>query len=171
MGIVSAITGISAAKKQKKIAKRQAAAEQERAKAEAERQRIEQVRADVAARKERREQLREARIRRSQVLSAAANAGAIGSSTTQGALGSLGSQFGANIGAINEAQGFGQAISTQNEAAAAQQTEINRLEGKSRQVQAQQSLFESIGDLGQSVFDRGGGFTTLFKGNIFSREK
>lgn len=170
MGIVSAVTGISAAKKQKKIAKRQAAAEAERAKAEAERQRIEQVRADVAARKERREQLREARLRRSQVLSQAALSGALSSSATEGALGSLGSQFGANIGAISEAQGFGQAISRQNELAAAQQTEINRLEGKSRQVAAQQDLFKSIGNLGQSIFDRAGGFPSLGGGNIFSRK-
>lgn len=170
MGVISAITGIGAAKKLKKIDKHQARAAEAQAAAERERQRIEQVRADVAARKERRQQLREARLRRSQVLAAAANAGAIGSSTVGGALGSLGSQFGANIGSINEAQGFGQAISTQNEIIGNQQSEINRLEGKSQQIAAKQQIFQSIGNLGQSIFDRAGGFTTLGGGNIFSRE-
>jgi len=169
MGVLSAITNISASKKQKKIAKRQAAAAEKQAAAEQERQRIEQVRADVGARKERRQQLRELRLRRAAALSSAANAGATGSSAVAGALGSLGSQFGQNIGQINEAQGFGQAISTQNEIAGQQQSEIARLEGKSRQIQAKQQVFQSIGDLGQSVFDRAGGFTSLGGGNIFSR--
>lgn len=170
MGVISAITGIPAAKKQKKIANRQARAAEAQAAAERERQRIEQVRADRAVTLERRQQLRETRLRRAQVLSAAANAGALGASTTGGALGSLGTQFGTNIGRINEAQGFGQAISTQNEIAGAQQSEINRLEGKSRQIQAKQGVFNAIGGLGQSIFDRAGGFTTLGGGNIFSRE-
>jgi hypothetical protein len=169
MGIISAIAGVVGASKQKKIAKRQARAAEAQAAAEKERQRIEQVRADVNARKERRQQLREARIRRAQVLSASANAGALGASTTTGAIGGINTQFGANIGQINEAQGFGQAISTQNEAAAAQQTEINRLEGKSQIVQAQTQLFQSIGNLGENIFQRAGGFTSLAGGNIFSR--
>lgn len=169
MGIISAVAGVVGASKQKKIAKRQARAAEAQAAAERERQRIEQVRADVSARKERQQQLREARIRRAQILSASANAGALGASTTTGAVGGINTQFGFNIGQINEAQGFGQAISTQNELAAEQQTEINRLEGKSQIVQAQTQLFQSIGNLGENIFQRAGGFTSLAGGNIFSR--
>jgi len=76
MGLISAIGGIITAGKQKKIAKRQARAAEAQAEALREKQRIEQVRADVSARKERRQQLREARLRRAQVLATAANAGA-----------------------------------------------------------------------------------------------
>lgn len=172
LAVTGVTTGLQIAEqaKQKKLQKRQARAAQAQAEAERERQRIEQVRADVAAKKERRQQLRELRLRRAQVLASAALSGGLGSSTTEGALGSLGSQFGSNIGAIGEAQGFGQAISTQNQAAADQATEINRLQGKVIASQGRQGMFQSIGNLASSTFDRAGGFTTLSGGNIFSRE-
>lgn len=167
MGIISAIGGLITPGKQKKIAKRQVRAAEAQAAALKERQRVEQVRANVEARRERREQLREARLRRAQVLSAAANAGALGASTVESGLGGIQTQFGANIGRINVAQGFGQAISTQNEIAAAQQSEINRLEGRSNVVAAQGQIFNSIGQLGQSIFNTAGGFTSIFGGNTF----
>lgn len=169
MGIISAVAGIVGASKQKKIAKRQARAAEAAAAAQKERERIESVRASVSAQKERRQQLREARLRRAQVLATAANSGALGASTVSSALGGINTQFGANIGAINEAQGFGQAIGTQNEIAADQQTEINRLEGKSRVVDANTQLFKTVGGLAENIFQRAGGFTSLGGGNIFSR--
>jgi hypothetical protein len=154
--IFSAITGISAAKKQKNIAKRQAAAAEAQAAAEKEQQRIAQVRANLETRKEKQNQLREARIRRAQILTGAIESGAAGSSAAQSAVAGIGTQFGANIGRINVAQGFGEATSQQREEAATQATEINRLQGKSNVIAAQQAVFENIGSLGDSLFTRFG---------------
>jgi hypothetical protein len=167
MGIISAIGGFSAAKKQKKAAKRAARAEQARVKAEQEKQRIEQVRANVATRKERLKSLREARIRRAQIIQAGINAGAEGSSTVEGAIGGIGTQFGAAQGQINVAQGFGEAISQQNEASAAASGEISRQQGKIAVSQAKQQVFKAAGDLAQGIFERGGGFTSMFGGGSF----
>lgn len=167
MGIISSIVGISGAKKQKKIAKRQARAAEAQAAAEREKQRIEQVRANLQVRQEKQKQLRQQRLRRAQILATAANSGATGSSSVQGALGSIGTQVGANLGQINVQQGFSEAISEQNEASAFQASEINRLQGKANVQAAKTQVFQSIGNLGQSVFDRAGGFTTVFGGNNF----
>lgn len=157
MGILSAVAGLSGAKKQKKIAKRQARAAAAQAAAQKEQQRIEQVRANVEVRKERQKQVREARIRRGQILSNAINAGiGVGSSSAANALGGINTQFGANQGSINVQQGFGAAIGDQQEAAADQATEINRLQGKSAAQAAKTQVFQAIGGLGDSIFNRFG---------------
>lgn len=154
LAITAASAGFSAMQqiKQSKQAKK-------RRKAEEEAQRVAQVRADVEARKERRKQLREARIRRAQVIQANINSGGgISSSVTQGAIGGINTQFGSNIGAINESQGFSRRISTANEQAASAQSKIN-------QAQSNIQVSNTIGNVGSGIFDRGGGFTTLFGGN------
>lgn len=154
MGIISAVGGLITAGKQKKIAKRQARAAERQAEAQREQQRIEQVRANLQVRQDRQTQFREARVRRAQILSQAVNSGAAGASSVQTALGGINTQFGANIGRINTAQGFAGAISEQQEASATQASEINRLQGKSAVVAAQGQLFNAIGGLGESIFKR-----------------
>lgn len=166
MGITSLVGGLVTAKKQKKAARRAAAAEQQRVAAEKESQRIQQVRANVEVRRERQQQLREQRIRRASILAASVNAGAgAGTTTTEGALGGLNTQFGANIGRINVAQGFGEAISEQSEKGAAAAGEVSRQQGKSQIAAAQGQIFQAIGGFEQSIFERAGGFTSLFGGN------
>ena len=158
MGITSLIGGLINAGKQKKAAKRSARAEQQRIKAEREKQRISQLRADVQVRKERQKTFREARLRRAQVLQAGVNAGAgFQGSTLQGALGGISSNLGASVGALNEAQGFSQDISTQNEKAADAQSEIARQKGKSDVANANNQLFQAIGGFEQSIFSAAGG--------------
>ncbi len=165
MGITSLIGGIITSGKKKKAAKRAARAEQSRIAAEREKQRIEQLRANVQVRKERQKTRREARLRKAQVLQAGINAGGgFQGSTLQGALGGIGTQFSANIGAINEAQGFSGETSRQNEAAAAAQSEIAKQQGKIAVADAQNQLFQSIGGLEQSVFSTFGGSTSIFSG-------
>lgn len=154
MGIISAVAGFKTAKKQKKIAKRQARAAEQQAAAQKEQNRIEQVRANVQVREDKQKQFREQRVRRGQILAQAINSGAAGSSSVQSALGGVGTQFGANIGKVNQAQGFGEAISQQSEAAADAGTEINRQQGKSAVAAAKGQLFQSIGGLGDSIFQR-----------------
>lgn len=154
MGIVSAVTGLIGAGKQKKLAKRQARAAEAQAAAQREQQRIEQVRANVSVREQRQNQLREARVRRAQILSTGLLSGAEGATTLQNSLGTLNTQFGANIGRINVAQGFGQAIGEQSQESANQASEINRLEGKKAVVQANTQFINAIGGLGESIFKR-----------------
>lgn len=166
MGITSLVGGIITGKKKKKAAKRQARAEQARVAAEREQQRISQVRADVETRRERSQQLREARIRRAQIIQGAVSSGAgLGGSTAQGAIGGINTQFGANQGRLNQALTFSGAISEQSELAAGASSEIARQQGKINVANAQNEVFQAIGGLEKSVFDRAGGFTSLFGGN------
>jgi len=156
----SVSSSLSAAKKQKKARRRQIAAQKEA-------QRIAQLRSDVAARKERQKQLRETRIRKAQILSTTTLAGGGGSSGQAGALGSIGTQFGANIGRINEAQGFSSAISEQNEEAAKQQGVIANSQAKQQTVQAITGAIGSAANSAGNIFDRFGGETSIFGGNTF----
>ena len=152
---------------QAKAQKKQARAARKAQEAQAEAQRIQQVRADLQARKQKRQQLREARLRRAQVIQANVNAGggSLGSSTLEGALGGINTQFGRNVGGINEAQGFAAQISAQNDKVAAAQSEINKQQGKIQVSQTQGQLANTIGGFGTSIFDRKGGFTTAAGGN------
>ena len=149
---------------QAKAQKKQAKAQRRAQEAQAESQRIQQVRADVSARKERRKQLRQARLRKAQIIQANINAGAgVGGSTLAGAIGGISTQFGANVGGINEAQGFAAQIGEQSKNIASAQSEINRQQGKVQTSQAQAGLASSIGGVGAGIFDRGDGFTSIFK--------
>ena len=109
MAAFELFNAFSTASKQKKAAKQAEAAKRET-------QRIEQVRADASAQKERISQQREARIRQANVISSSQGAGiGYGSSGVQGATGSITSQFAANLGYINQAQGFAAQISNSNQ--------------------------------------------------------
>lgn len=153
MGVTSLIGGIITSGKKKKAAKKQARAEQARIGAEREKQRIEQLRANVQVRKQKRKTLREARIRKAQVLQAGINSGVgAGTSTIEGALGGLRTQTSTNIGALNEAQGFSSQIGGQNEIAGQAQSEIARQQGKIQKAEAENELFQSIGSFEKSVF-------------------
>lgn len=89
-------------------------------KSEAAKQRM----ASADAAKARLEQVREARIRRAQIVASGANTG-LGSSTSgvAGAISSISSQAAANIGSINQAEGFAQQISYYNQQAADARTD------------------------------------------------
>ncbi len=96
--------------------------------------------ASVDSQRDRIQQVREARIRRAQVLAASGNEGiGFGSSGTQGAVGSISTQAAANIGSINQQQTFA------DEASAALQRAADA------QVSAQK--WQTIGAIGKSIFD------------------
>lgn len=155
MGFTSLIGGIITGGKKKKAAKRAARAERARVAAEKERQRIEQVRANLEVRRERQKQLREARIKKAQIISSGVLAGVgFGTSTIQGAAGSIASQFGANIGNLSQRQSFSTAITEQNFASADASGEIARQQGKITAADAQNQIFQSIGGLEQSLFQK-----------------
>jgi sRNA-binding protein len=152
---------LDAAKKQKRARRRQLTAQREA-------ERIKQVRANVASRKERREQLREARIRKAQILSSSTLAGAgEGTTTTIGAIGSIGTKLGRGIGELQEARGFGEALSLQAGIVADEQENIVRAGSKNQINQAISGAVTSTVSSASSIFARGGGSTSLFGGNTF----
>lgn len=133
----SAIKQSQAASDQADAQKKANEAQQRAANAEAQRARIQQV--------------REARIRRAQVIGATATTGmGFGSSGVGGAVGSISSQMGGNIGAINEQQTF------------AQETSNALQDATDAGLKAQQ--WQMIGNASQSIFNQQGGFKTIFKG-------
>ena len=156
-GIISGVFGLISTgktkKKTKKEVKRQIAAERERVAALKEKERIEQVRADVAANKERKNQKREARIKRGQIVAQAANAGGLFSSSVAGGLGSINSQLASNFGDLSQAQGFGRAIGVQNQVAADARSDIFASQGRLQIFAAKQAQFEAIGTLAGAVAD------------------
>lgn len=137
-----------AASKQKKAVRQAQDAQRET-------QRIEQVRADASAQRERISQQREARIRRAQVLSSSQGAGiGFDSSGVQGATGSITSQFGANLGYINQAQGFANQISNSNQR---EQDAMAKAQKAQAGGQMWQSIFSGVSGLGKTVSGFGGG--------------
>lgn len=138
---VSVVSAGASYSQQKKAAKEQKKAQEAEKRA-----------SSVEAARARMEQIREARIRAARIK---AQAGAEGtgmvSSGIAGALSSIGSQTGANIGAINVQQGFA------NEATAALQ--------RAASAQSKAATWQQIGQVSGSIFSDLGGFTSIFGGN------
>jgi hypothetical protein len=110
------------------------------------------------------QQVREARIRRAQILSSTGNEG-LGFSGTSGYTGGTGavtSQAGSNIGYINQRQNQANEISAFNVAAGNAMSRANTAGASAQQWQA-------LSGLGMSVFNQSGGFTTIFGGNTFKK--
>lgn len=95
-----------------------------------------------------RQQLREERIRRAQIEQASVNQGVGGSSGEAGAISALGVQTGTNIGAINQGQMAAQSISN-SMTSAAQSTQKAQIAG-------------GVASLAGTVFSGAGGFNTIF---------
>ena len=147
VAVVGAGATVYSANKQASATKKAASAQREATAAQGRSASVEAQRARIA-------QVREARIRRGQVISAGANAGmGATSSGIGGAVGSIASQMGENIGNINQQQTFAE------ETSAALQTSADQ------QVKAQR--WQQIGAFSQSIFKQAGGFTTIFGGNSF----
>ena len=103
---------------------------------------------------ERREQIRAERIRRAQIEQAAENTGTAGSSGEFGAVSSVSSQFGANMGSIFGQQMHGDNITRHTQSAADYM-------GQAQQHQANASLWGQVGQFGSAAFQAGGGFSAL----------
>ncbi len=142
---VSAGATIYSANKQAQATKQAAAAQREATAAQGRSASVEAQKARIA-------QVREARIRRAQVISAGTNTGlGAGTSGIGGAVGSISTQMAENIGTINQQQTF------------AQQTSDALQLSTNKQVEAQK--WQMIGQFSKSIFDSAGGFTTIFGGN------
>lgn len=96
----------------------------------------------------RRQQIREERIRRAQIEQAAANQGAGGSSGEAGAISALGSQVGSNIASISQGQLAATGISNAMSAAASSTQRAQVAQG--------------VASLSGTVFSGAGGFDSIF---------
>jgi len=144
--IGSTIMGMSAANKQKKAMSQMYEANQEAA-------RIERARHAVMAQRDRVQQVREARIRRAQVISGAGNAGVGvtgGSSGVSGATSSIQSQMGNNLGTLGTMSSFAQQLSLANQRSADAQSDYYKA---GAQGQMWQSIFGAVGQVAGGVGD------------------
>lgn len=121
---------------------RQASKEAERA-AE-----FQNARTEIENRQRRVQQIREARIQRSQVVQAGENQGVGGSTGVVGGAGSIQSQLAANIGQFT-AQGTASAGTA-------------RATGKARQATQRAGVAQAVGGFGQDIFQSQGGYQQLF---------
>lgn len=152
--VVGAVEGIKARNDAKDAAGR-AAEEQRKARAE-------QAAGNAAtAAAEKRQQIREERVRRARILQGAENTGVEGSSGEMGAIGSLSTQLGANLGfnlgAIQRAENIG--VFNQNAANAG--TDLQN-------AQINASNADSLFGIGASLFSKAGG--SISGGSIFQRD-
>lgn len=151
IGAVAAVGGTVAsmdAQRRQGRAQDRAAEEQENIQREQEAQNAK------AASDERRQQLREERVRRGRVMQSAANTGVAGSSGELGALGALATNLNTNIGA-----NLGMLQSAQNISGYSQNA-ANAM-GQANQAGANASLWNQVSGIGTSIFQAGGGFNTL----------
>lgn len=142
---------------QMQAAKKQRKAMQRAQDAQAEQNRLEKARANVMAQRERVQQVREARIRRAGVIASAGNAGVGvtgGTSSMTGAVSSIQSQFGNNLGTLGQMQSFGQQLSMANQREADAQSDYITAGAKG---QMWQSIFGSIGKLAGTAGQISGG--------------
>lgn len=158
MGVETAIAGLALsafgtvqqqeAQSEARKAQQNATEEQKKARAEQEAMQAAQ------AAEERRRQIREARIKRAQVLQASANTGTSASSGEAGATGGistqLGSNIGFNLGMINSAQNISAFNQATQDFLSSTQNSVN-----------QANTWGQVGNLGLSIFGQSGGFNTL----------
>ena len=97
-----------------------------------------------------RQQLREERIRRAQIEQASANQGVGGSSGEAGAISALGAQVGANIASINQGQVAAEGISGA----------MSKAAGAGQRAQVAQG----VASLSGTIFQASGGFGSIFGG-------
>lgn len=167
LGGIGLYQGYQAQQSAKEAASQQAAAQQEQAAAQRESIRIQQKSADVQTQQARIRQLREARIARARVLSSAANMG-IGTASTgvSGAISSISSQAGANIGAINVQQSFSEAASVQNERASTAASTAAVWGAKSQGYMATAAQWQGLAQLGFQAGGQLGAWESLLSPNI-----
>lgn len=156
----TAVSAYSGYKEQKKAA----AAQQQMAAAQRESIAAQQRASNVEAARQRMQMAREARIRKSQVLATAGLTGlGAGTAGVSGAVSSIGTQLAANIGTANVLTGFAEQASQANQRAA-------DFSSKAATHMAKAQQWQQLGAISGSIFDRTGGYTTIFGGNTIPKK-
>jgi hypothetical protein len=134
-----ALTGYSMMK-ERKGAKKAASAERDRAAVQAKQQEDQQKYSQVQAQRARVAQQRKARIAHGAILAQGGSSGLgmTGSSSLTGAIGSVSSQMGLNVGNINVGQGFAEGQTQQN-------IQQGNLQSQTSLAQAEQSGWSQMG--------------------------
>lgn len=168
LAVVAVAATVAGTMVQMKAAKKQQKAMKRAENAQREQQRIETARAGMLAQRDRVAAIREERIRRSNIIAGAGNAGismAGGSSGLSGATGSTRSQLGQNLGTLGSMQSFGQQLSASNQAEADAMSDYNKAGAKG---QMWQSIFGTVSNVASKGMDAMGGagsaFSTPVKG-------
>lgn len=118
VAVISAVIGTASYVEAQDARKEASANAQRSAEQQAKAQEVQQAGNAQQAAMERRQQIREERVRRSRIMQASANTGTIGSSAEFGAIGGLNTQLQSNIGQNLGAIERGQAIGTFSQNAA-----------------------------------------------------
>ena len=147
----SFIGGLITRKKRKKIARQQKAEFALQAQLSKEQQRIGQLQANYAAQQEKMQQLREARIRRAQVIASGVNAGAGNSSAVEGGASSAYSAALSNVSNLNAIQTYSENISNINQQLAESSARLNVLGVKMDTQNQKSQMIGSIIDTGISL--------------------
>lgn len=147
---VSAAGTVASVSKQREAqqSQRQAAEEQRKVRAE------QKAQLASEAANERRQQIREERVRRAQVIQASENTGVAGSSGEMGAVGNLATQLGTNIG-FNVGS-----IARANRISEASQNAADLL-GSAQNSLTKANTWGSVSGLGMSIFSSAGGFNAF----------
>jgi hypothetical protein len=144
MGIGGLAGSLFTKKKKKKIRRAQKAAYAAIAAEQQKLYQLDTLRADFGTRQEKLQQLREARIRREQILASAATSGALGSSSAVGGAGSVYSSAVGNVGVLNVFQEYSKAMGEAQSNIAKQEGELQRLGVK---MEAQNAKAQMIGGI------------------------
>jgi len=141
LGIASLVIGAFSAVSSYSAQSKAADAQQQQAQAQQEANAAQERSAKVQQQRDRLRQVREARIARARVISQASQSGlGAGTSGLVGGTGSISSQLGSNIGAINVAQTFADEASAANQKAANFGSQANRLSAEAGGWQALSGL-------------------------------
>ena len=127
-------------------------------------QNVAQVQANLQMTQERIQAMREARIRRAEVIAAAANAGGLTSTVAQGASDSIYTQLVAGVGLQNVFRGFSEHQSQLNKLIAENNSEIIKSQGRQSVFQARIGKQQAKAELIGGAIDLGLGAATAFLG-------
>ncbi|HEY0731753.1 MAG TPA: hypothetical protein VGD33_05005 [Chitinophagaceae bacterium] len=127
-------------------------------------QNVAQVQANLQMTQERIQAMREARIRRAEVIAAASNAGGLTSTVAQGASDSIYTQLVAGVGLQNVFAGFSEHQSQLNKLIAKNNSEIIKSQGRQNEFQARIGKQQAKAELIGGAIDLGLGAATAFLG-------
>lgn len=159
----------SAARDQQRAAQQQAKAAEEAR----EQQRIGTAADEIRNRQQRRQSLREQRIRRARILAASQGAGVGGGASERGAVGALGTLTGTNLGALGTQRAGAGAVSESQERQFGFQQAAGDFQQSAASAQQRAQLWQGVGQLSGSIFQGAGGFPGLqdhFRGTGTSSE-
>ena len=154
--ITSMVSGVSGAK----AAKKQARELRIKETAEKESNRVDKKRNALKTQRERISSLREARIKRAQIIQQTANSGAMfgGTSSATGATSSVASQLGQNMGMLNQFEGFGDRLSALSQQSADALSKYNRIGAKQA---AFAGMMKGIGGIADAAVSAFGGMSAI----------